>query len=803
MKRINLYSFPPLADVSGNRAFISNGNMILGYKVVLPEVFSLSEKDYESLHATWFRAFKNLPAHTVIHKQDIYLKSAFDAENLPDTSFLEKATRNHFCGRQYLGHQCYLFFCWPANRSFHKARFINPFTQAKKKTVHAENEKLRRFSQAIQECVNFLNQDRNLQLFPLKEAKIQNLTRQYFNGYNADIDTDVILGDHSIRIGKNYWDVMALQHETAFLEEVQTSRPASRFTSDEFSFHQGFIDGIGLELYENHMVNQILVMDDNTRWRKQLEKKRETLKKSAGFGTQNLVVLEKIEAVLQAMNQDEQARIVRGQLNILYWDQDPVRLSGIAGEIKTCCKQLDIRPYVPQGEARKQYFLNTYFGFTSNFTDEDLYVSDLKHALCIWLHSANYKSDDHGIIFNDRQFNIPVIKDVWDERKKRIKARNFAIFAPTGEGKSFLANSILRQFFEQGVRLVIIDLGGSYTKFAGLYADASVVLRYQPGQSLGINPFYLPVGAVPTAEHLEELAIFLFELTSPGVAVKKEENVALKKMLQAYYTTTACGYDLQGFYNFIDKEQDLILQKAGMKPEYFEVARFLHILSEYVGDGIYGYLFRDQGEHTYCMEDKRLIIFELDEVKDNQEILSVMLKLIKSAIQRSIWRNRDEKGIILFDEFAKQLKFSNVLESVEFYYQAIRKQNGAIGIVLQSINQLPENSTAASILENTQVIYSLRNEKGYDDLVSRLKLSAHDLNQLKSITNNLSGSQKYTEVFIKIGKQSNVYRLEVPAEAYAAYLTDGPENETILKLFKASGNMESAIRNYLTQKNSR
>lgn len=87
---------------------------------------------------------------------------------------------------------------------------------------------------------------------------------------------------------------MALQHETAFLEEVQTSRPASRFTSDEFSFHQGFIDGIGLELYENHMVNQILVMDDNTRWRKQLEKKRETLK-SAGFGTQNLVVLEKLK----------------------------------------------------------------------------------------------------------------------------------------------------------------------------------------------------------------------------------------------------------------------------------------------------------------------------------------------------------------------------------------------------------------------------------------------------------------------------------------------------------------------------
>src|SRR5690606_33878201 len=155
-------------------------------------------------------------------------------------------------------------------------------------------------------------------------------------------------------------------------------------------------------------------------------------------------------------------------------------------------------------------------------------------------------------------------------------------------------------------------------------------------------------------------------------------------------------------------------------------------------------------------------VFELDEVRDNKELLSVMLKLIKSAIQRTIWRNRSERGIILFDEFAKQLKFGNVLESVEFYYQAIRKQNGASGIILQSINQLPQNSTSASILENTQVIYSLRNEKGYGDLRDRLKLSRHDLDQLQSIRNHLVGDRKYTELFLKIGQESNVFRLEVP-----------------------------------------
>ena len=228
----------------------------------------------------------------------------------------------------------------------------------------------------------------------------------------------------------------------------------------------------------------------------------------------------------------------------------------------------------------------------------------------------------------------------------------------------------------------------------------------------------------------------------------------------------------------------------------------MHILSEYVGDGLYSFLFNVNEDQTYKIEDKRMIVFELDEVKDNKEILSVMLKLIKSAIQRTIWRNRSERGIILFDEFAKQLKFDNVLESVEFYYQAIRKQNGAIGIILQSINQLPSNATSASILENTQVIYSLRNEKGYDELQKRLHLSSHDLNQLKSIRNNLTGTRKHTEMFIKIGKESNIFRLEVPPEAYAAYLTDGTENEAIMTIYERTGDMEQSIKEFLERSKS-
>src|SRR5690606_42091086 len=85
------------------------------------------------------------------------------------------------------------------------------------------------------------------------------------------------------------------------------------------------------------------------------------------------------------------------------------------------------------------------------------------------------------------------------------------------------------------------------------------------------------------------------------------------------------------------------------------------------------------------------------------------------------------------------------------------------------------------------------NEKGYDELVKRLHLSSHDLNQLKAIKNNLTGPRKYTDMFIKIGKQSNIFRLEVPKEVYAAYLTDGKENQAIMESYRKTQNMQKAI----------
>jgi conjugation system TraG family ATPase len=800
MSIINTASYNPIIEIRDNLIFANNGNIIACYRGELPEIYSLSEKDFEDLHSIWFQALKSLPVGSVIHKQDVYLKKGFSSEYLPNNTFLGKATHDHFKGREYIEHRCYLFLTLAGNKTLNNPKYVNPFRKISKGIYQELNQNVHSFIGSVNDSISYINNSRKVQFLPLKESEILNFSQTFFNGFNLNFDTDMLLEKSKITIGNNHFDVLAINSESCFGENVQTSKINERFTSDDFVFHQGYIDGLGLSLNENHIVNQILYLDDKQKWRKLLEKKIEELKKSSNFGTQNKVILKKIEHIVDQINNDDSARIIRGHLNIVYWDREAQQLESIGSQIKSEFKELDITPYYPRGEERKNYILNSHPCFSSNFSNEDLYVTDLKHALCLFINNTSYRTDRQGIIFNDREHNIPVLKDVWDEKKKRIKARNFAIFAPTGEGKSFLANNILRQYFEMGVRLVIIDLGGSYTKFASLYPEQYTVLRYESGKSLGINPFFITKGDDVTPERLEDLSVFLFELIGEGTKPKKEQSVALKKILHAYYKKNAEGHSLDSFYTYIESQRENLLTQLHIHSDYFNIEGFLHILSEYVRDGLYSFLFETSEDQSYKIEDKRLIVFELDEVKDNKEILSVMLKLIKTAIQRTIWQNKEEKGIILFDEFAKQLKFDNVLESVEFYYQAIRKQEGAIGIILQSINQLPDNSTSASILENTQVIYSLNNEKGYKELKNRLSLSSHDLNQLKSIKNNLSGKRKYTEIFIKIGKESNIFRLEVPQEVFAAYLTDGGDNEAIMAFYKESGCMEMAIKQFVQLK---
>ena len=302
MNKVNLSSCKVIADIQNNIAFAMNGNIVICYEVILPEIYSLSEKDFEDIHDAWFQALKSLPVGTVVHKQDIYVKKTFTSEELPNKTFLEKATHDHFKDREYMEHHCYLFFLLTSNKALNNSKYVNPFQNISKVIIRKLDENVNSFVSSVSDSVSFINTSRKIELVPLNANGIQGLTNDYFNGFNKGFDTDILLEKKNVNIGQNYFDVLAINSELCFGENVKSSKTNEKYTSDDFVFHQGFIDGLGLTLNANHIVNQILYLDDKHKWRKLLDKKVEELKKSSNFGSQNKVVLGKIQNILDQIN---------------------------------------------------------------------------------------------------------------------------------------------------------------------------------------------------------------------------------------------------------------------------------------------------------------------------------------------------------------------------------------------------------------------------------------------------------------------------------------------------------------------
>ena len=153
-----------------------------------------------------------------------------------------------------------------------------------------------------------------------------------------------------------------------------------------------------------------------------------------------------------------------------------------------------------------------------------------------------------------------------------------------------------------------------------------------------------------------------------------------------------------------------------------------------------------------------------------------------------------------FDEFAKKLKLTEVTRRMKSNWQAIRKQNGEVVIVLQTINQIPDTPEGKSILDNTETFIFLESSN-YEDSISRLRLNSHDRSQLLSLKKKFDGERRYSEIYIKRGNYGNVFRIEVAPELFLAYQTEGEVHSEIMELYEGTGSMEKAIETYMKRRN--
>lgn len=792
----------PFLHVQDNIAWANNGDILKCYRADLPEIYSLSEKDFDAIYDGWYRGAKNLNAKTILFKQDVFLKDRFNASGMPGTNYFQRATRQHFHGRDFMNHWCYVFFIYTDTGVLKNAYIQNPFRPLPNgKSVWENLKKIDElFHRETDQIVEFVNSQRKILLVPMLKEEIIRHAQNYFNGYYTDRTTDAEKKAKHYQIGNR----MAGAFVVKSLKQIQRDTIVNtvvdpKMSTTDYQFHRGYADALGLTLTCDHVYNQVFFITDHHTTKASIAKNQGRLYGARELGADNKVGAELLKDYLEKeVAQDEKIKFIQSHFNVIYFAETETDFKLFDGQIASTFKDMDIVPYFPTGNNLANIINNSYPAHISNLDRGNVFTFDMQMALCMMANVTNYKDDPEGIYFNDRLTNVPKRKDTWDRIKKRIKARNFFVTAPTGEGKSFLLNHILRQFIEDQIILVINDLGDSYIKLCKLFPEISLYIKYKHGEPLGVNPMFLPPGETLTITQLNSVVEFIKLLWKrENVSqMTTEQTVSLRTLLKTYYEQVPKNHSFPSFYEFIKLNKASILSVLNIDEFFFPIDEFLHVCSEFVDDGAYGFLFRDKA--NFDIRGKRIVVFEFDEAKEDPLLLSILLMMSSEATRQLCWLDRSERGIVLFDEFAKFLKYPNVLGTVQYYYQAARKQECAIGTVLQTPSQLPENDTAKSIIDNTQVYYILPNSKGYAEIIDKFKMSSHAKNQMMSMSSNFSGKIKYSEFYLQLGNEGNVMRLEVPKEVYCAYLTEGAEHETIMKLFAKTNNMEKAIEEYLS-----
>ena len=127
---VDLSKVFPIYKVENDCILSKQGDVTLAFEVVLPEIFTLSDQEYESFHQVLVKAIKVLPPYSVFHKQDWFFSKRQEADFIgkdeKELSFLSRSSERFFNERPYLDHKCYVFLTRkPANRKPSSSVFSN------------------------------------------------------------------------------------------------------------------------------------------------------------------------------------------------------------------------------------------------------------------------------------------------------------------------------------------------------------------------------------------------------------------------------------------------------------------------------------------------------------------------------------------------------------------------------------------------------------------------------------------------------------------------------------------------------
>ena len=820
LKTSTLESKFPLLRVENNCIISKFADITAAYRVSLPELFTLTGEEYEALHGAWLKALKVLPDYTVVHKQDFFIEERYTApEEGSERSFLARSYERHFNERPYLRHTCYLFVTKTTPERMRQTSassvlcrgFIVPREMR-------DTDAVTRFLEAAEQMERILNDSGLVRVERLTEAEIvgtaddAGLLARYFALSDERlpvVNEDIRLDPDVMRIGDKYLSMHTLSDLDMLPQSVATDFRYERLSTDRSDCRLSFAAPVGLLLSCNHVYNQVIFLDDHDETLKRLEASARNMNSLAAYSRSNAINREWIEMYLNEAH-SQGLRSVRCHCNVMAWAESESELKRIRNDVGS---QLALMGCTPRHNTVDVpvLFWAAIPGNEADFPAEESFYTFLDQALCLFNGETNYRSSlsPFGIKMSDRLSGIPLHLDISDLPMKRgvITNRNKFILGPSGSGKSYLTNHLVRQYWEQGSHILLVDTGNSYQGLCSLIHAKTkgrdgVYFTYTEEAPIAFNPFYVEDGVydVEKRESLKTLLLTLWKRESEEPT--RSEEVALSNAVNLYLsklrTDRSIVPSFDTFYEFVETDYRRLLEQKRVREKDFDLENFLNVLEPYYKGGEYDYLLNS--DKQLDLLDKRFIVFELDNISSNRTLLPVVTLIIMETFISKMRRLKGVRKMILIEECWKALTSANMSAYIRYLFKTVRKYFGEAVVVTQEVDDIISSPIVKESIINNADCKILLDQRKYlskfDGIQRLLGLTDKERAQILSINLSNDPKRRYKEVWIGLGGiQSAVYATETSVEEYLTYTTEESEKMQVMELAgKLGGDIEAAIR---------
>ena len=659
----------PLLAVENGCIISKDADITVAFRVELPELFTVTSAEYEAIHSAWYKAIKVLPNFSIVHKQDIFITEKYEPDIRRDElSFLSRSFERHFNERPYLHHTCYLFLTKTTKeRSRQKSNwntlcrgFLVPKEIRNKETVE-------RFMEAVGQFESIVNDSGLVRLERLTTKEITGtesepgIIERYLT-LSADgsrMLQDMQLNPDGMRIGDKRLCLHTLSDLDDLPGRIRTDGRYERLSTDRSDCRLSYAAPVGVMLSCDHVYNQWIFIDDSSENLSRFEKMAKNMQSLSRYSRSNQINKEWLDEYLNEAHTNG-LQSVRCHCNIIAWAENGDELRRVKNDVGSALALMECTPRHNTTDLPALYWAGIP-GNEADFPSEETFYTFTGQALCFFTAETCYRNSlsPFGIRMVDRLTGKPVFLDISDLPMKKgvVTNRNKFILGPSGSGKSFFTNHLVRQYWEQGTHILLVDTGNSYKGLCDLIhqksgGDDGIYFTYKEDDPISFNPFFTENYQydIEKRDSIKTLILTLWKREDEPP--RRSEEVALSNAVSLYIEKIKKNRKIKpnfnSFYDFVRKDYRKVLADKNVREKDFDVDGFLNVLEPYYKNGEYGYLLNSDKELDLL--NKRFIVFELDVVKDNPILFPVVTIIIMETFINKMRRLQGIRKMILIEE---------------------------------------------------------------------------------------------------------------------------------------------------------